>query len=191
MDYYDELFWNVAVKDDESAFRTLFYQFFTPLCVYAMRYVSNEEDCEDIVQETFLKIWKNRKTIEISRSFRNFTVTAVKNACIDHLRRQETESAGKERFVESLAAGQSEDLYAVVELERMLHAALARLPEKTRATFEMNRLEGKTYSEIAEAQHVSVKTVESHMTRALKLLRIALRDFLPVLLFCLGQKFLT
>ena len=60
----DNLFWKIAIKDDETAFRTLFFQFFSPLCVFAHRYIDNWETCEDIVQDTFFKIWKNRKNIE-------------------------------------------------------------------------------------------------------------------------------
>ena len=59
----DSLFWKIAIKDDEIAFRTLFFQFFSPLCVFAHRYVDRWETCEDIVQETFFKIWKNRKNM--------------------------------------------------------------------------------------------------------------------------------
>jgi RNA polymerase sigma-70 factor (ECF subfamily) len=192
MNYYDELFWKVAMKDDESAFRILFYQFFTPLCRYAMHYVANREDCEDIVQETFLKLWKNRKSLEINRSFRNFLITSVKNACIDFRRRQDTESAGRERLMINHTDKSSEELFAVTELEQMLEAALARLPEPVRAVFVMNRFEGKTCSKIAEAQQISVKTVEAYMTKALKLLRVELSDFLPaLLLFLCMQLFLT
>ncbi|MDR2041694.1 MAG: RNA polymerase sigma-70 factor [Tannerella sp.] len=191
MNYYDELFRKVAMKDDESAFRTLFYQFFTPLCGYAMRYVPNWDDCEDIVQETFLKFWKNRKSLAFNRSFRSFLVASVKNACIDLLRRQDTESTGRERFAHHPADESSEELYALTELEQMLDAALAKLPEPVRAIFVMNRFEGKTYPEIAKAQQVSVKTVEAYMTKALKLLRAELRDFLPALpLFLYMQLFL-
>jgi RNA polymerase sigma-70 factor (ECF subfamily) len=191
MEYYDGLFLKMALKDDEGAFRTLFYQFFTPLCAYAMRFVPSREDCEDIVQDTFLKLWKNRKTLELSHSFRNFLVTAVKNACIDHLRRRETESLWKERFVENRTVESPEDLQSVSELEQMLEATLARLPDNIRTTFEMNRLEGKTYAEIAEERRISVKTVESYMSRALRLLRVELKDFLPALLIFLCKIFLT
>ncbi|MDR1676610.1 MAG: RNA polymerase sigma-70 factor [Tannerella sp.] len=192
MNYYDEQFRKVAMKDDESAFRTLFYQFFTPLCGYAMRYVPNREDREDIVQETFLKLWKNRKSLEVNRSFRNFLVTSVKNACIDFRRRQDTEANGKEGLAHHPIDESPEELYAVTELEQMLDTALARLPEAVRNAFVMNRFEGKAYSEIAEAQQISVKTVEAYMSKALKLLRAELSDFLPALpLFLYMQLFLT
>jgi RNA polymerase sigma-70 factor (ECF subfamily) len=179
----DELFRKIALRDDEEAFRTLYFHFFTPLCVFAMRYVSNRETGEDIVQDTFLKIWKNRKSIEINGSGRNFIITAVKNTCIDYLRKQENEQAWKEKMAGDNEY-QSEDVYSIVELEQMLASALAKLPENIRTVFEMNRFEGKTYAKIAAEQNLSVKTIESYMTKALKHLRIELKDYLPfVLLF--------
>ena len=57
----DKLFWEIAVNDNEQAFQTLFYQFFTPLCTFAHRYIEQWETCEDIVQESFLKIWEIAK----------------------------------------------------------------------------------------------------------------------------------
>jgi RNA polymerase sigma-70 factor (ECF subfamily) len=180
----DGLFWKIALQDDEEAFRTLFFHFFTPLCVFAMRYVPNRETCEDIVQDTFLKIWKNRKSIEINNSGRNFIVTSVKNTCIDYLRKQENEQVWKEQFTENYES-QSEDIYSIVELEQMLTSALAKLPENIRLVFEMNRFEGKTYASIADEQKLSVKTIEAYMTKALKLLRTELKDYLPFILLFL------
>jgi RNA polymerase sigma-70 factor (ECF subfamily) len=74
----------------------------------------------------------------------------------------------------------SEDVYTTVELENMLNKALSQLPENVRTVFEKSRFEGKTYSEIASEQNISVKTVEAHITKALKYLRVALKDYLPL-----------
>lgn len=73
------------------------------------------------------------------------------------------------------------DLYTTVELERLLNEALDKLPEPVASTFRMNRFEGKTYAEIAEVRQLSVKTIEAYMTKALKFLRVELRDYLPLL----------
>lgn len=176
----DGLFWKIALHDDEDAFHTLFTQFFTPLCVYAMRYVSGKEVAEDIVQDTFLKLWKNRKTMVINTSGRNFLVTYVKNACIDYLRKCETEQhyLQKSKKNAERLSEEVEELYSIAELESMLSAALARLPENIRKVFEMNRFEGKTYATIAIEQNLSVKTIEAYMSKALKLLRNELKDYL-------------
>ena len=169
----DKLFWNIAVNDDENAFKTLFFQFFSPLCIFAHRYIERWETCEDVVQESFLKIWENRKSIRIETSARNFLVTSVRNNCIDYLRKQELE-------------------LAIVELRTMLAEALDKLPENTRLIFEKNRFEGKKYTEIAEEQQISVKTVEAHISKALKILRVELKDYLPflILLFQTPDKYI-
>ena len=78
----DKLFWNIAVNDDENAFKTLFFQFFSPLCIFAHRYIERWETCEDVVQESFLKIWENRKSIRIETSARNF-LAEVENCVMD------------------------------------------------------------------------------------------------------------
>lgn len=181
----DKLFWKIAVNDDEEAFRTLFFQFFSPLCIFARRYIERYETCEDIVQESFLKIWENRKSIRIETSARNFLVTTVRNNCIDYLRRQELETSYLQYKLDLEDGAANGDIYSVVELRAMLRAALDKLPENVRVTFEKNRFEGKKYAEIAEEQQISVKTVEAHIGRALKLLRTELKDYLPLILLLL------
>ena len=182
----DSLFWRIAIKDDEIAFRTLFFQFFSPLCVFAHRYIDRWETCEDIVQETFFKIWKNRKNIEINTSSRNFLITSVKNTCIDFLRKQETEQNWQQKEIENNTSWYtSGDIYSTIELEQMLSAALAKLPDNIRIVFEKNRFEGMTYTEIAAEHNISVKTVEAYMTKALKHLRVELKDYLPLMLLLL------
>ncbi len=179
----DALFWRISLKDDEEAFRILFYNFFPPLTLFAMRYISDKETCEDIVQETFLKIWKNRKSFEITTSARNFLLTSVKNSCLDYLKKKEVEI----RYQESQLLHREpnytlEDIYTLAELEAVVNKALERLPENIRLIFEKNRFEGKTYREIADEQQISIKTVESYISKALKFLRVELKDYYP---FCI------
>ncbi|MDR1223453.1 MAG: RNA polymerase sigma-70 factor [Tannerella sp.] len=181
----DQLFWKIALRDDEDAFRSLFLDFFPSLCVFAHRYIESWETCEDIVQDTFFKIWKNRKTLEITDSGRNFLVTSVRNCCVDYLRRKDAEMAWQQFEQLNRSVSTTEDLYSTIELDTMLNKALSRLPENIRLVFEQNRFEGKTYTQIALEQHISVKTVEAYMTKALKQLRIDLKDFLPLFLLFL------
>ena len=87
---------------------------------------------------------------------------------------------------------QSGDIYSIVELRTMLAEALDKLPENTRLIFEKNRFEGKKYTEIAEEQQISFKTVEAHISKALKILRVELKDYLPflILLFQTPYKYI-
>lgn len=182
----DSLFWRIALNDDKEAFRKLFTDFFAPLCVYAHRFVEDLSISEDLVQDVFFNLWKNRKSLEIRTSTRNFLVTNVKNSCIDYLRRKEVEArytAAQSQNSDSMY--DTEDLYIISELEENINKALAKLPDKIRIVFEMNRFQDLTYAEIAQQKEISVKTVEAYMTKALKHLREELKDYLPFILLFL------
>lgn len=182
----EDLLWKkISYQDDEGAFRSLFYDYFAPLCVFSQRFIEDPETCEDIVQNFFYKLWVRRKEIVVQTSFRNFLLTSVRNACLDYLRKQEVERKWVEKHLEEEVEEEEYDLYTTVELEQLLENALAKLPEPVASTFRMNRFEGKTYAEIAQQKGISVKTVEAYMTRALKFLRVELKDYLPFLAFFL------
>lgn len=184
----DSLFWRIAVQDDEYAFKTLFTSFFAPLCVFSRRYIDNSEICEDIVQDTFFKIWKNRKSIEITSSARNFLITNVKNSCLDYLRRKDVENSWIEKqLAQEQFSFYTDELYTTHELETMLNEALSKLLPNIRNVFEMNRFEGKTYMQIAAEQNISIKTVEAYMSKALKHLRVELKDYLPFIILFLWK----
>lgn len=185
----ENLFRRIAFQDDQEAFKELFFDFYPSLCLFAQRYVSSPETCEDIVQDTFFHLWKNRKKIEITSSFRNLLITSVKNSCVDYLRKQSVrQNHAEKQAVSIIPDGYSSDtpeaIYTIRELEAMLHAALAKLPENVRRAFEMNRFENMTYNQIAKEMSVSPKTVEAYISKALTLLRIELKDWFPIVLIC-------
>jgi RNA polymerase sigma-70 factor (ECF subfamily) len=184
-DEWELLFRHIALRDDREAFKKLFMKLFAPLCVYAQRFVTDKNSCEDIVQDVFYKLWKNRKTLDIKTSIRNFLVTGVKNSCIDYLRRQEVEYQYMQRRFDRFSGEEEEeeDVCEVAELEEALEKALSKLPENIREVFEMNRFQGFTCQQIALQRQISVKTVEAYMAKALKLLRTELKDYLSLLLF--------
>jgi len=185
---FDHLFRKVAFQDDEQAFKELFLEFYPALCVFAMRYITQEETARDIVQDVFFKIWKDRKNMDINTSFRNFLITSVRNGCTDYLRKQELENRYREKSMLSAIHASSEEpeeVYTLKELETAIGEALEKLPPNVREAFVMNRFGGMTYVAIAEKMAVSPKTIESYISRALKILRLELRDYLPFLLLFL------
>ncbi|MEA4949647.1 MAG: RNA polymerase sigma-70 factor [Petrimonas sp.] len=179
---YENMFRKVAFQDDEQAFKELFLEFFPALCVFAMRYVLQEETAKDLVQDVFFKIWKNRKNMDITTSFRNFLITSVRNHCTDYLRKQKVENRYLEENMLAFSHTSPEEVYTLKELEVSIGEALAKLPLNVREAFEMSRFKGMTYIAIADKMEVSPKTVESYISKALKILRIELRDYLPFLL---------
>src|SRR5690554_5236620 len=125
---FEKLFLKVAVQDDEQAFRELFLEFYPALCVFAMRYVKQEETARDIVQDVFFKIWKNRKSINIDTSFRNFIVTSVRNHCIDFLRKKDLENRYLNKNILYTSNTSPEVVYTLKELEATISEALEKLP---------------------------------------------------------------
>lgn len=190
----DNLFRRIAFQDDQDAFKELFFDFYPSLCVFAGRFISSRETCEDIVQDTFFYLWKNRKKIEITSSFKNLLITSVKNSCTDYLRKQSVRQSHAER--QSVVSGIAdatdtpEEIYTIRELEEMFHAALAQLPENVRRAFELSRFENMTYNQIAEEMSVSPKTVEAYISKALSILRTELKDYLPIVLITYGIAYL-
>lgn len=179
---FEKLFFKIVVNDDEEAFKEIFYEYYSALCVYSNRFLNSIEDAEDIVQDSFLKIWKNRKKIEITSSFRNFLITTVKNSTLDFLRKKGV----SDRYIEKQSETDytlktPEDFYTFNELQVMIGDAIQKLPGRMRHVFEMNRFKGMTYNEIAAQLDVSPKTVESDMGKALRILRQELKDYLPIL----------
>lgn len=179
---YETLYIKIVFKDDHEAFKELFFEFYPSLCVFAGRYISSPETCEDIVQQVFFNIWKNRKTLNIHSSFRNFLLTSVRNSCTDYLRKQSSHNKYLENLPLSNFNESPEQIYTIKELEEMLQAALDKLPPNVQAAFNMSRNQKMTYKEIAAEMNISPKTVESYISRALKLLRLELKDYLPIAL---------
>ena len=179
---YETLYLKIAFEDDHEAFKKLFFEFYPSLCIFAGRYVSSSEACEDIVQEVFYYIWKKRKTLNIHSSFRNFLVTSVRNRCTDYLRKQSSHEQYIENYSFSISSLSPSDVYTINELEEMLQAALEKLSVNIQSAFNMSRTQKMTYNEISAEMNISPKTVESYISQALKLLREELKDYLPIVL---------
>ena len=176
----DFLFRRISLYSDEKAFHTLFQYFFSPLSLYAHRYIDDMETCEDIVQEVFYRIWRDRKGLNIQSSGRGYLMMCVRNNCLDLIRKQQIERKWMEGVLDSQEEEEEFDLYATVELEQLFNDVLKRLPERVSTIFCMQRMEGKTYVEIAKELDISVKTVEADMSKALKFLRQELKEYLPL-----------
>ncbi len=183
-DVSDNLFWKVSLNDDKEAFNELFFEFYPSLCIYARRFITSQETCEDIVQDTFFDIWKNRKRINIHSSFRSLLIASIKNNCLDYLRKQTTRQKYEENIsMESTFNSYSpDDIYTISEIEEMLDSALKKLPENVKKAFELSRIENMTYQQIAVELSISTKTVEAYISKALLFLRTELKDHLPLII---------
>ena len=173
---------------DITAFEMLFRTYYQPLCNYAFTFLQDKEDAEEIVQSTFLLVWEKRETLAIRTSVKPYLYAMVRNACLNVIKHEKI----KQRFVgEEIALAQrSHDSVAQTvasnELEYRIKVAMEELPEQCRLVFKLSRFEELKYAEIAEQLSISVKTVENHMGKALKIMREQLKDFLPLIVVLLN-----
>ncbi len=178
----DERLFESLQRGNKKAFDTFFLRYYPVLCAYATQFVGMN-DAEEIIQDMMVGIWIRRKDIVIDSSLNGYLFRAVKNKCINHI-----EKCRLHEQVHTLIAGnwqsqfEDPDFYVVEELTQKIEEALAKLPETYRTAFVMNRIDGKTYNEIATILGVSSKTVDYRIQQALKNLRIELKDYLPILL---------
>ncbi|WP_455639913.1 RNA polymerase sigma-70 factor [Parabacteroides sp.] len=178
----DEVLFRKIQTGDVKAFDILFMRYYPVLCAYAKQFVAFD-DGQEIVQDVMVWFWENSHMQVIESSPKNYLFKAVKNRCLTLINRNEL----KQRIVGTLydnlqSQYEDPDFYVVEELARNIETALSRLPESYREAFEMNRFQNMTYSEIAEKLDVSSKTVDYRIQQALKLLRVELKDYLPLIM---------
>jgi len=177
---------NVQILN-EDIFEKLFRGHFKGLCFLAQRYVKDLETAREIVQEVFVAFWEKRATIDLSKSPKSYLATSVSNKCLNYLRDNKKFNKdlliAENIFVELPA--ETSDFLVVEEINKKIDNAIAELPEKCREIFVMNRFEQLKYHEIAEKLQLSVKTVESQMSKALQHMRLRLADYITLVLMIL------
>lgn len=169
---------------NHSAFSYLFNTYYKDLVLFAGRYINSKDYCEDIVQFIFLKFWKERETIKISSSLKAYLLQSIKNKCIDEIRHNSVVFQ-HQSYVELsgvLDDINTENYVLYSDLQKQLTKALAAIPEEYRTAFTLNRFGNLNYREIAKKLNVSERTIEVRIGKALKLLRIYLKEFLMLLL---------
>lgn len=146
-------------------FQLLFRNYYRPLCLYALHYINNVDDVEDVVQDCFVRLLE--ASVE-PRSVRAWLYAAVRNRCIDLLRQSS-------HSVEPLAVGQEaatdEEQQERSMREARLWEAIDALPARCREVFLLSKRDGLTYAQIAQRLGLSEKTVEHQVSKALKRLR--------------------
>jgi RNA polymerase sigma-70 factor (ECF subfamily) len=175
-------------------FQETFYKYYEPLCKYAFTIVKEPHSCEDIVQETFLRVWEKKQNLIGSEELVWYFYTAVRNNCLSFLEKKQKTVLGDidggaftETPGERPAAVTKE-----TDFDTLLKNALENLPPKCREVFVLSRVSNLTYKQISDSLGISIKTVENQMGKALKILRAYIRQKqgLPVIA-CIILMFLT
>jgi RNA polymerase sigma-70 factor, ECF subfamily len=165
---------------DTASFELLFKSEFKGLCHFAVQYVKDLDSAKEIVQEVFLGIWQKKETIDLSKSVKSYLTTSVRNRCLNHLRNQKKFNSEIIEIEDTTAGNhyQQADKLVEEEVRRKIESAIKELPEKCREIFILSRYERLKYQQIADHLDISVKTVETQMSKALQQMRIRLAEFL-------------
>jgi RNA polymerase sigma-70 factor, ECF subfamily len=176
-------------QGDEAVFDTVFRNLYAPLVRYATSLADGNTDAaEDMVQQVFSKLWMNRGALSVQHSLKAYLYRMVHNLALNQLRGQKTHNRYTEHQTRAMAqhATPAPDQMAD-DLQEQFGRALEVLPPQCRQVFELSRFQELKYREIAEHLDISIKTVETQMGKALKILRQELADYLAFLLILLKQ----
>ena len=168
------------IRGDERAFDEIFRTWYAPLVRAAESLLRDRAVAEEVVQEVMLELWRRRERLDPGGSIQAYLFQATRNRALNHLRHLRVEQRSAPFLTVSEAREATAPSQAVArEIGVALAGALAELTPRCREVFELSRVHGLKYGEIAELLGVSVKAVEAQMGKALRTLRERLAPWLP------------
>ncbi|AVM52243.1 RNA polymerase sigma-70 factor (ECF subfamily) [Bacteroides zoogleoformans] len=178
-----------------SDFNQFFEEYRQRFVHFVVTYVHDEAVAEDIVIESMMYYWENKGRLAADTNIAAYVLTAIKHKCIDYLRHRRLQQEVSDEIsrlhawelssrILSLEDFEPDEIFTH-EIQEIVDKALSALPEQTRRIFVMSRYENKSHKEIAESLGISTKGVEFHISKATKVLRLALKDYLPAALLFL------
>ena len=184
MELENESIGTLLAQRDEAAFEQMFKTHFKRLHAYAFTILRDEIQAEEMVQQVFFKLWERNENLSLIGSVSSYLYRAVHNESLNYIKHQKVRSNHQLNVAYSMKNEVEHPAKKIMagELEKKIHSALNELPEQCRTIFQMSRFDELKYREIADKLGISIKTVESQMSKALRLLRVKLVDFLIFIL---------
>lgn len=165
---------------ETTAFDAIFRANYALLVRVAEAMLRERATAEEIAQDVMLELWRRRDALDVTDSVRGYLLQATRNRSLNHLRHQAIEKRSEPLLIDGASRSEPTDAATrEAEIEVALQSAIAELPERCRQVFELSRVEGLKYAEIATRLGISVKTVEVQMGKALRVLRERLKPWLP------------
>ena len=168
--FVDLQYMAVRMANNGNDFESLFRYNFRPLCIYALHYLSDVDQSEDIVQKCFAALWEKLKQGTQVANRRAYLYMAVKNRCLDLLRRKGVPTESLKPY-DTYGIIDDDDAEERAMTEARIWTALDSLPDKCREIFLMSKRDGLRYEEIAEDLGLSVNTVRNQISKAMKILK--------------------
>jgi len=171
-------------KGNQNAFESLFRFYYTALSRFAFTYLKDADDAEEVVQDVFIKLWESRSKIETIQSVKSYLYRSVSNRCLNNIKHEKIKQIHRSEVINTTGHTFDTGVNTLEkkDLEKSIQIALETLPTQCRKVFELSRFQELSYKEIAEVLDISVKTVENHIGKALKIMRKELSDYLMIVL---------
>lgn len=172
-------------EGDKTAFELLFKHYYPGLVIYASNYIQDREEAEEIVQDFFVRLWVKRHQIKLSSSLKSYSFQSIKNRALNFLRDNKVKHQVIEELIQKSKSELifDEDLYVLSELQQKIENAVENLPDKCREVFFLSRFKNMDNDEIARKMKISKRTVETHISNAIKVLKVKLKDYIMLLIF--------
>ncbi len=162
-------------KNDQKVFKKIYSDYFEKLCRYLLSYTQNKELIEDVVQDTFIKLWVNRKKLTINTSLKSYLYKSVTNNFIENYRQKKKRDVFLESYYrQALTKFTEKDIEYKENRLKQLEACISNLPEKCKLIFMATKFSELKYKEAAESFKISIKTVEGHISKAYSLIKICM-----------------
>jgi RNA polymerase sigma-70 factor (family 1) len=173
-------------QGDRHAYQQVYTHFHDAIYYFSVKLLGDSEAAKDMVEETFVKLWKRHTTFETPENIKAFLFITVRNACFDHIKKNKR----KEKFKQNLSLQQpetdnSEELLIQTELLNLIYRESNNLPEKCKEIFKLSFVEGMETEEIADHLAISPHTVRTQKRRAIVFLRtnLSVRGLLSFVLW--------
>ncbi|HVU53875.1 MAG TPA: RNA polymerase sigma-70 factor [Puia sp.] len=177
--YTDKQLLALLPQNDEAAFSAIYDRYWERLFVIAYNRVKDTPTSEDIVHDVFAGLWANRASIDID-ALENYLAVAVKYAVLTKLKKQARERTFLLSQDATVTDRPVEDAVQARQLLELIQTEIERLPEKCRLIFKYSREKGMPVKDIAHQLHLSPKTIENQLAKAVRHLRVAVRSFLHI-----------
>ncbi|WPQ66553.1 RNA polymerase sigma-70 factor [Chitinophaga sancti] len=160
---------------DKQVFEIIFNQFSPSMFNIALRYLKDQEEAQDIVQDVFLNLWRTAENLDERAPIQHYLARATVNTCLNRIKKTQRQQAYAKEQQQTQEPGTIEHLLLEhKELEAQYLSILEKLPEQCRRVFEMSRIKGLSPAEISQQLNISINTVYTHLTTALKKIRLGL-----------------
>ncbi len=189
---------SIENKSNTLQFNKIFADYQHRFILFANTYLHDMSLAEDLVMDSFMYYWENKASLAPESNIPAYILTIVKHKCLNHLRSKIIREKVEEELanhsmrvlkanIETLEACNPNELFSK-EVHELINQAISTLPNRTKEIFLRSRYQNQSYKEIASDLNITVKSVEFEVSKAMKILRIALKDYFPVLLFLLQCK---